>query len=100
MRTNVNNNGSNTVVMVNVAGMMVTPDKVEARLAALARGRQIHQEMIDAQAEARTEETRELLEKGYSQVEINNLFRQRHIEDLEARGFGKSKRVVRISVPA
>ena len=100
MKTNVNNNGSNTVVMVNVAGMMVTPDKVQARLEALARGRQIHQEMIDAQAEARTEETRELLEKGYSQVEINNLFRQRHIEDLEARGFGKSKRVVRISVPA
>lgn len=99
MRTNVNNNGSNTV-MVNVAGMMVTPDKVEARLAALARGRHIHQEMIDAQAEARAEETRELLEKGYSQVEINNLFRQRHIEDLEARGFGKSKRIVRISVPA
>ncbi|MEE6206703.1 MAG: hypothetical protein VZR95_01450 [Alphaproteobacteria bacterium] len=103
MRTNVNNNGSNNTVnnnLVCVAGMMVTPDKVQARLEALARGRHIHQEMIDAQAEARAEETRELLEKGYSQVEINNLFRQRHIEDLEARGFGKSKRVVRISVPA
>lgn len=96
------NNGSvnNGVTMVWVAGMQVPESKVQARLEALARGRRIHQEFLEAQAEARAEETRDLLEKGYTQVEINNLFRQRHIEDLEARGFGVSKRVVRISVPA
>ena len=99
MKTNVNN-GSNNAVMVNVAGMYVPADKVEARLAALARGRKIHQEMIEAQMDARAEETRDLLEKGYTQVEINNLYRQRRIEDLESRGFGRSKRIVRISVPA
>ena len=93
------NNGSNTV-MVNVAGMYVPADKVEARLAALARGRKIHQEMIEAQMDARAEETRDLLEKGWTQVEINRMFSARHIADLENRGFGRSKRIVRISVPA
>ena len=97
--TNVRtNNGSEK--LVNVAGMMVTPDKVEARLAALARGRRIHEEMLQAQRELRDEETRDLLEKGYTDVEINNMFRQRHLEDLEYRGFGVSKRVPRVKRPA
>ena len=102
MKTNVNNGSVNNsgVTMVWVAGMQVPSDKVEARLAALARGRRIHQEMIEAQNELRAEETRDLLEKGYSQVEINNLFRQRRIEDLEYRGYGVSRRVPRVKRPA
>lgn len=98
MKTNVNN--GNNAVMVNVAGMMVPQEKVQARLAALARGRRIHQELIEAQAEARAEETEKLLECGYTQVEINNLFSARRIQDLESRGFGISKRVVRVAVPS
>ena len=94
----VKNNGSEK--MVNVAGLFVPESKVQARLDALAHGRKIHEEMLQVQRELRAEETRDLLEKGYSQVEINNLMRQRHLEDFEARGFGVSKRVVRVKRPA
>ena len=96
MKNEVNNN----VTMVNVAGMMVPEDKVEARLQALARGRQIHEDMVAAKEAYRAREAEELKKKGYTTVEINNYFRREELEDKIYRGFGVSRRCVRIQIPA
>lgn len=85
--------------MVLVTGMLIPESKKQARLNALAFGRQIREDSAKAKAEAREEEIQMMLRQGYTRSEAVNTMAVDAFNDMIARGFGKSHRVCRIQYP-
>lgn len=90
----VTTNNKQTVKLVKIGNMQVPESKVEGRLKALDRGRELKAQLAADQAK----EDKELADKGYSQTDINCLRHANRIARLEAQGHGTITRC-RISSP-
>ena len=77
-----------TIKLVKIGNMLVPESKVEGRLKALAKGREIKAQLEADQAK----EDQKLAEEGYSQTDINCLRHANRIARLEAQGHGTIKR--------
>ena len=89
-----------TVKLVWIAGMQVPEDKVQGRLNALRQARERKEAYMAEEARQMDEEEKEMLKKGYTKTEITCLRHANRISRLEAMGYGVSRRVKRITVPA
>lgn len=78
--------------MIWVAGMLIPESKKQARLNALAFGRQIREDSAKAKAEAREEEIQMMLRQGYTRREAENIMAVDAFNDMIARGYGVSHR--------